>query len=223
MVLARGQLIAEVTKQAAGRPLVIRSPHAEAQVVGTVLRMTVDPGEKGATRLEVLEGRARFTRSVDKKALELSGGHGAVAAAGVPFLSRPIPPVRTGTSEKPVLVSVTLVNADTGRTILQHDPLEDGTTLSLADLPTRNLNIQVLTSPPTVGCVAISWDGVIKLEGRAPYLLAGNTPEGKPLAWTPAAGDHTLVVTPYSGPAAANRREGTGSAGAALTLRLRVR
>jgi hypothetical protein len=222
-MLARGMLTAEVAKQPANQPLVIKSPHAEAVVLGTVLRMTVDPVDKGATRLEVVEGRVRFTRSSDRKVLEVSAGHAAVAAASSPFISRPVPPLRAGTSEKPALVSVTLVSADTGRPILQHDPLEDGMVLTLADLPTRNLNIQVLTSPPTVGCVVLSWDGVIKIEGRAPYFLEGNTPEGKPLAWTPAPGDHTLVVTPYSGPAAANRREGTGSAGSAMTIRLRVR
>jgi hypothetical protein len=171
----------------------------------------------------VIEGRVRFTRSSDRKSLEVSTGHVAVAAAGAPLLSRPLLPARTGSPEKPALVSVTLVSADTGRPILQHDPLEDGMVITLAELPTRNLNIQVLTSPPTVGCVVLNWDGTIKIEGRAPYFLEGNTPEGKPLAWTPAAGDHTLVVTPYSGPASANRREGTGTAGSPLTIRLRVR
>lgn len=222
-LLARGMLGAEVAKQPTNQPLVIRSPHADAVVLGTVLRLTVDPADKGGTRLEVLEGRVRFTRSSDRKVLEVTTGHVALAAAGSPFASRAIPPARVGTPEKPALVGVTLVSADTGRPILQHDPLEDGMVITLAEIPTRNLNIQAITSPPTVGCVVLTWDGTTKIEGRAPYFLEGNTPEGKPLAWTPAPGDHTLVVTPWSGPAAANRREGTGTAGSPMTIRLRVR
>lgn len=221
--VARGTVAAEVTKQPAGRPLVLRTAHAEATVLGTTLRLLVDPGEKGATRLEVQEGRVHFSRLLEKKgSTDVSAGHFAVAAPGVLLQSRPMGSPRAQ-GDKPAVSSVTLLNADTGRAFLQFDPLEDGTLLTLADLPTRNLNIQVSTSPATVGCVVLTWDGTIRIEGRAPYLLGGNTPDGRPLAWTPAPGDHTLVVTPYSGPAAANRREGTGSAGSPVTIRLRVR
>lgn len=224
ILVTRGGVAAEVSKQPAGRPLVLRTSHAEATVLGTSLRILVDPGEKGATRLEVQEGRVHFARLLEKKAsADVSAGHFAVAAQGVPLLSRPMGGIRTGSGDKPAVASVTLLNADSGHPFLQFDPLEDGTILSLADLPTRNLNIQVTTTPATVGCVVLSWDGTIKIEGRAPYLLGGNTQDGRPLAWTPAPGDHILVVTPYSGPAAANRREGTGSAGPPVTIRLRVR
>jgi hypothetical protein len=224
VVLARGSVSAEVAKQPANRPMLFRTPHSEATVLGTSLRLQVDPGEKGATKLEVLEGRVRFARLIDRKGVvEVTGGHQSVAALGVPLASRPFPVLPSGTSQRPAVATVTLVNADTGRPFLQYDPLEDGTVLTLADLPTRNLNILATTSPAAVGCVVFSWDGTPVIEGRAPYFLGGNDQRGKPVAWTPMPGDHVLVVTPYSGPSAANRREGTGTAGAGVTIRLRVR
>ncbi|HLY11324.1 MAG TPA: FecR domain-containing protein [Planctomycetota bacterium] len=222
--LVRGTLVADVAKQPAGRPLILRTPHSEAMVLGTSLRLLVDPGEKGASRLEVLEGKVRFTRQVEKKAsVDVTAGRYAVAALGIPLLSRPIPQTRTGTPEKPVLAGLSIVSADSGRPLLQFDPLEDGTVITLADLSTRALNIQASTSPATVGSVLFLWDGIPVMEGRAPYLLAGNDTRGKPLAWTPTPGEHTLTVTPYSGPSAANKREGTGTVGTGLTVRLLVR
>jgi hypothetical protein len=222
--MSRGTVAAEVAKQPAHRPMLLRTPHSEATVLGTSFRISVDPGEKGATRLEVQEGKVRFTRQIEKKAsVEVNGGHYAVSALGIPLQSRPIPPPRTGTPEKPVLIGLLMLNAETGRPLLQFDPLEDGTVITLADLPTRALNIQAITSPGTVGSVLFNWDGSPVMEGRAPYLLGGNDQRGKPLAWTPAPGEHTLTVTPYSGPPAANKREGTGTAGAGVTVRLRVR
>jgi hypothetical protein len=222
--LVRGSLAAEVTKQPPQRPMLIRTLHSESTVLGTTLRLFVDPGEKGATRLEVEEGRVRITRLLEKRAsVDVTGGHFAVAAPAMPLQSHPLPQARPGTPEKPVLTGLVIVNADTGRALVQFDPLEDGTVISLADLSTRNLNIQASTSPATVGSVLFSWDGIPAMEGRAPYFLSGNDPRGKPLAWTPAPGDHLLTVTPYSGPPASNRREGTGTAGTGLTVRLRVR
>jgi len=222
--LARGILAAEVSKQPAGRPLVLKTPHSEATVLGTSFRLLVEPGDKGATRLEVQEGRVHFARQIEKKAaVEVTAAHYAVAAPGIALISRAIPLPRTGTPEKPAIAGLAIVNADSGRPLLQFDPLEDGTVITLADLATRALNIQASTSPASVGSVLFSWDGMPAMEGRAPYFLAGNDPRGKPMAWTPAPGEHTLTVTPFSGPPAANKREGTGAVGAAVTVRLLVR
>jgi len=222
--LARGALAAEVSKQPAGHSMTFRTPHSESVSGGTSLRLQVEPGDKGATRIDVHEGRVGFTRLLEKKStVDVTAGHYAVAAPGMPLLSRPLPPVRTGTPERPAVAALIIVNADTGRPLLQFDPLEDGAVISLAELPTRNLNIQASTSPATVGSVQFSWDGMPAMEGRAPYFLTGNDPKGKPLAWTPAPGEHTLTVLPYSGPPASNRREGTGTAGTGFTVRLRVR
>jgi len=83
ITLTRGTMAAEVTRQPAGRPLVILTPHAEARVLGTSLRLTVDPDPATGTRLEVLEGRVKLTRLSDRKTAEVPSGHSAVAAVGV--------------------------------------------------------------------------------------------------------------------------------------------
>jgi ferric-dicitrate binding protein FerR (iron transport regulator) len=86
--VARGSLEAEVPRQPAGRPLVIATPHAEATVLGTTLRLTVD-AEK--TRLEVEEGRVRLKALHAPKSVEVTAGHFAVAGAGVELAARPTP------------------------------------------------------------------------------------------------------------------------------------
>ena len=52
LTLDRGVLMADVRKQPADQPMVITTPQGEATVLGTRLRLTVEPDEKGSTRLE---------------------------------------------------------------------------------------------------------------------------------------------------------------------------
>ncbi|HEX7897489.1 MAG TPA: FecR family protein [Planctomycetota bacterium] len=74
--LTRGSLAAEVTPRA--DPLVFSTPHGDAKVLGTSLKLAV---EKASTRLEVTEGRVRLTRGGD--AVDVAAGHFAVAAGDV--------------------------------------------------------------------------------------------------------------------------------------------
>jgi hypothetical protein len=89
-VLSRGVLTAHVARQDADHPMIFLTPHAEARVLGTTLRLVVDPGDSGSTRLEVEEGKVRLTRA-DGKAAEVPAGHFAVAATGVDPRARPLP------------------------------------------------------------------------------------------------------------------------------------
>ncbi len=221
--LVRGTLAAVIQKQPADRPMVVATPHAEARVLGTAFKLTVDADDKGATRLDVAEGKVRFTRVPDRKSVDVSSGHYAVAAAGFDLLSRQAGIPRPGTRERPVIVRLQVVNAETGQPLLQLDPLEDRAVISLPDLPTRALNIRAVTSPETVGCVVFTLDGEAKAETASPYLLKGNDTKGRPLAWTPPAGDHVLTATPHSRAPAAGRHEGTGTAGPTVLVRFRVR
>jgi hypothetical protein len=88
VTLERGTFAAEVTRQPAGRPLRFLTPHAEATVLGTTLRLVV---EAGSTRLEVDEGKVRLTRLSDRKSVEVPSGHFAVAGAGLELAVRPSP------------------------------------------------------------------------------------------------------------------------------------
>jgi hypothetical protein len=77
IVLARGALTAEVTKQPADQPMIVSTPHGEAKVLGTVFRLSV---EAASMRLDVKEGRVRLTRSSDSKAVDVPAG--CFASAG---------------------------------------------------------------------------------------------------------------------------------------------
>jgi ferric-dicitrate binding protein FerR (iron transport regulator) len=89
LVLGRGALRARVTPQPAGRPMVMATPHGEATVLGTTLRIAVGGEGQGGTRLEVFEGRVRLKAGA--RAADVSAGHFAVAAAGVELAARPLP------------------------------------------------------------------------------------------------------------------------------------
>ena len=77
IVLARGLLNADVTKQPADQPMIVATPHGEARVLGTVFRVSV---EGGAMRLDVKEGKVRLTRSTDQKTVDVPAG--CFASAG---------------------------------------------------------------------------------------------------------------------------------------------
>jgi len=88
LFLKRGTLTAAVARQPADRPMVVRTPHGEARVVGTTLRLVVEPG---STRLEVMEGRVQLKRFSDGKTADVPAGHFAVAATGADFAAKFIP------------------------------------------------------------------------------------------------------------------------------------
>jgi hypothetical protein len=76
--IVRGTTEAVVRPQPEGEPMVFATPHGQATVLGTSLRLTVDT----ATRLEVTEGKVRLENVAGKTVVVVSG-HYAVAAAGV--------------------------------------------------------------------------------------------------------------------------------------------
>lgn len=92
--LREGTLGAEVAKQPAGQALAVATPHGEARVLGTTLRILVNPDPNQGMRLEVTEGRVRLTRAGDGKAVTVGAGHYAVAAVGVEFIPRRITELR---------------------------------------------------------------------------------------------------------------------------------
>jgi len=89
--VANGSVRVIAIKQPPGQPMVIETQHAEARVLGTTLRIIVDPDPKSGTRLEVDEGKVEFKRKVDGRAVEVVSGHYAVAAVGLALAARRIP------------------------------------------------------------------------------------------------------------------------------------
>lgn len=83
--LEHGHLQIEAARQAAGRPLVVLTPHAESKVLGTEFSVYATPAY---TRLDVREGRVRFTRLPGVSSLVVRAGHYAIAGAGFEFAER---------------------------------------------------------------------------------------------------------------------------------------
>lgn len=118
-----------------------------------------------------------------------------MAALLVPFATRAAPQTQATLT----VVSLTLINAVTDQPIGE---LKDGATIDLKKLGTSQLSVVATTNPARVGSVTFALDGqVIQTENFAPYSIKGDAPKqgGRNyLPWTPPAGKHTLVVTPYS-------------------------
>jgi CubicO group peptidase (beta-lactamase class C family) len=121
----------------------------------------------------------------------------------------------SGAATPPKVTALTLMNADTDQSILT---LTNGMTITLASLPTQNLNVRATTSPSIVGSVRFGLDANsnYRMETLAPYALAGDD-NGNYRAWTPTIGTHTLKVTPYAG------ANGSGTVGSTLTVGFTVK
>lgn len=118
----------------------------------------------------------------------------------------PESPLTGGGPSAPVVTRVVVVNADTDIDLMELTP---GATLNLAGAG-PNLNLRVDTSPPIVGSVTFSLDGnASRTDPAAPYSIGGDNIWDDYQPWTPALGNHTLIVTP---------RASGGVAGASVTL-----
>jgi hypothetical protein len=77
VMLKRGKVTASVARQATGRPLRVRTPAANVEVLGTVFSLEAAPQR---TNLSVAEGRVRLRRLVDGREVEV-GAEQHVAAS----------------------------------------------------------------------------------------------------------------------------------------------
>jgi len=75
--LRQGSLSASVTPQPAGERMIINTPTAKLEILGTQLNVDADPS---STVLNVNEGRVRVTRLVDGRVAEVPAGHQIVAS-----------------------------------------------------------------------------------------------------------------------------------------------
>ncbi len=89
LFLAFGRILAVVSKQPKDQPMLCGTPYGEAKVLGTTLKLIVDP-ERKTTRLEVEEGRVQL-KNLAGKTVDVLSGHYAVAAEGTDLVSRPLP------------------------------------------------------------------------------------------------------------------------------------
>lgn len=90
ILVDRGAVKADVAKQPVGQPMMFETPHGDAKVLGTTLRIQVDADPKKGTRLEVEEGRVELRNAAGKSTL-VETGHSAVAAAGLALAAKKLP------------------------------------------------------------------------------------------------------------------------------------
>ncbi|AEV87098.1 hypothetical protein ACWT_6081 [Actinoplanes sp. SE50] len=119
--------------------------------------------------------------------------------------------------DKPAIRDLTLLDAVGNRPVSGRKPLSGDETVDLAALGTRELSVQA-NPVGKVGSIRFQVDGrTTRVENHQPYLLSGDAENGKDvLPWTPAAGKHTVVVTPYS------RADGKGTTGVPIRITLTV-
>jgi formylglycine-generating enzyme required for sulfatase activity len=98
LALKRGDIFADVAKQKPDESLTVVTPHGEATVVGTQLKLAV---AKEFTRLEVTQGKVRFV-NLDNKYVYVESGNYAVAATGVELEVKPIVVARAKATPVPV-------------------------------------------------------------------------------------------------------------------------
>jgi hypothetical protein len=209
--LRRGEIEATVAPQPAGKPMVLSTAHAKAEVLGTRLRLST---VAGATRLEVLEGRVRFSSVVDGKALELTARHFTVADSEGLLPAVPVQVQATGAG---AVTGFSLIAADAPRAPLPgYEELRDGAVIDLASLPTRRINLLARTEPGVVGSLrfAVDDDENFNTEITAPYTIVTGKGRAKDRSWLPRLGRHTITAIPYSG------TYGNGERGVSVSLTL---
>jgi len=84
----KGKVRAVVSRQPKDQPMVFATPNGEATVLGTTLRLGIDPDPQKGTRLEVEEGKVRLKNLAGRFA-DVTSGHIAVAAVGIELQARP--------------------------------------------------------------------------------------------------------------------------------------
>jgi hypothetical protein len=195
--LLTGKLVSEVSPQPSGRPMVLRTSDATAEVLGTNLSF-----EKNANRarLEVNDGAVRFIcQNGEGNVLVESGSFAEAGVTGFRH-GQIVTPPRRG------ITSFTLMNADTDKP-LRAEPLANGERISLSSLPTRNLNIRAdyEGDPPESVKIAIHrhmgnptglQPHTSETHQHPPYFVAGDHwADGRPedcAAWTPPTGLYHL-------------------------------
>ncbi len=90
VTVTTGDLLAQVSPQPVGKPLLIETPVANAEVLGTKLSLSASDD---LTELAVLEGEVHLYRPADGQAVNVQSGQGVTASAHSDLVSHPLSPV----------------------------------------------------------------------------------------------------------------------------------
>lgn len=197
VVLKAGTLRAEIPQQPDQLPVTFQTSHGEARSPGGAVRLVADPQW---VRLEILVGSARFTRTSDRRTLDLPAGSFAVAASETPFAALPLVSegvIRVGKGKDFARPSQAAAAARDGATVeIDAGPYPEDAAVWTAN----NLSIRAV-------------GGRAKLEARGAHV------EGKGI-WVIRGNDVTVEDVEFSG-AAVRDQNGSGirTEGRGLTIR----
>ncbi|MDA3960583.1 MAG: hypothetical protein PF961_07315 [Planctomycetota bacterium] len=203
-------LDAEVSKQALGKRVRVRSEHGVCTVVGTAFNVRSWADE---TRLAVSEGVV--------EAAAHAGGMLSVAAEqavvmdanGARYLDLAIQP----SSGDTLIAGFTLYDAKSGAVVPGFEKLQSGMVIDRASLGIRSFNIRV-HAQREVAAILAHYDGRDRLEQYLPFSVPGDDRfTGELMSWRPDPGRFQIVVEPFRDFA------GHHSMGPAVTLALEIR
>lgn len=210
--LIKGDIICEVSKQPAGKPLIIYTTNAATTVLGT--RFMLSSGEE--TRLEVIEGSVRLEDIKTKEAVEAKAGWVAKIATGTGVTMQ-----KLNSDKNPLIIDrLVLIDSDKEIPVKGFENLQNKDVISLSESGVGNFNILVDVDKEKVGGVLFHFTGR-DLKGRSvrifnternqnrnkgnetiyPYHIIGDGgdywPDAKPLSWKAVPGKYVLSVTPF--------------------------
>lgn len=90
--LTAGALVATVAKQPTRSPMLIRTPQAKIEVIGTTFTLDVTAV---STRLDVEKGRVQVSNGVNRQPVQVAAGQYLLAAPNTPWRARALPSVGT--------------------------------------------------------------------------------------------------------------------------------
>lgn len=161
--------------------------------------------------------RAGEVRSLLRMASEIAGPRkaeiDAILAAyekelAMPVVAAPAPAPTLATAPAPApapkptgkITGFTLVNAETEKPVPGYDPMPADSTVDLAKLGLKKIDIRINTSPASIGPVETQLgSSKPRVEQSAPYSFTTNSAAGGFTGWTPAPGRHTLKCRPVGG------------------------
>lgn len=168
--LSKGMATARVRPQPPGSPMMISTPMATVEVVGTAFTVAARPDK---TELDVEQGKVRLTRASDEASIAVGAGFSAIAADGVELVARPNQFV------KGVNLGGRSVVIDGHRWMSYQEALSNG--LSVGKLSTWEHAHFQPTAPPDAGTKTMLQSGVWTNEGIKddPLILKQKLPNGE--------------------------------------------
>jgi hypothetical protein len=207
-----GRMHAVVAKQPTGKPMICRTPHAVATVLGTAFELRSSSFD---ARLDVSEGRVRYENKSGASVV-VETGYYAIAVDGKQLVSKPLKeapsqPTVAKPDGLPKVIAFYLVHGNSPKDVSGLTPISDGAVIDLSKLPSPDINI-VATSEPRV-LSYMKWTlhdgsgnavrGVTQAREKfEPYSMAGDDfpwPDKKKMyhTWRPKPGRYTATATAF--------------------------